>query len=164
MRIFLVGVAVSAILSGELKAAEIDFLKLPEPPQHGSSQQTGAQRNPDDPAHYNRRGQVKMKAGVLASSQAVMPGDLLKISLFADKPYRIIVDAQEQDRLGGHKIIGRVEGSPYQTFIMSTDAEDFVISLQDLSSGKTYFISGKTATGQGSVLEVDDRKKPRRIQ
>jgi hypothetical protein len=140
-----------------LLAAEIDVLQLPE------GAQAALRMRPDDPAHYARRGRVRIMAKVIDASQELAPGDRLKISLFADKPYRIVVDGQERDGFGGRTVVGHIEGTELQTFILTVNDEDYTISLQDLLTGKTYFVSGKTGTGQGEALEVDDRRRPPRL-
>ena len=164
LRLILVAFAASSILTGEPLAAEFDLAQPTETEQARKAPDMSAGKRPDDPLHFSGRGRIKMMAGVLASAQTVEPGDRLKIKFFADKPFRIIVDSREPDQFGNHKIIGHIEGAEYQTFIMTINEEDFSISLQDLTSNKTYFVSGKTGAGQGDVLEVDDRKRPRRLQ
>lgn len=164
LRLLLVCIATGAILTGEPQAADFDLVQPPDMEQSGSDNGMAAGKRPDDPSHFARRGRIRMMARVLASVETLEPGDRLKINLFADKPFRIIVDSRERDRFGSQKIIGHIEGEKQQTFILSINEEDFVISLQDLNGDKTYFASGKTQAGQGDALEVDDRKRPRRIQ
>ncbi len=163
LRLFLVGIASGAILAGEPQAAEFDLVQPPDMEQSGSDSGMAAGKRPDDPPHFARRGRIRMMAKVLAVADTLEPGDRLKINLFADKPFRVIVDTRERDQFGSQKIIGHIEGEQ-QTFILTINEEDFVISLQDLNGDKTYFASGKTQAGQGDALEVDDRKRPRRIQ
>lgn len=164
LRLFLVSIATGAILTGEPQAAEFDLVEPPDMEQSGSDHGMAAGKRPDDPPHFARRGRIRMMARVLASAETLEPGDRLKIKLFADKPFRVIVDSRESDQFGSQKIIGHIEGETQQTFILTINEEDFVISLQDLNGDKTYFVSGKTKAGQGDALEVDDRKRPRRIQ
>jgi hypothetical protein len=164
LRLFLVSIATGALLAGEPRAAEFDLVLPPDTEQTGGDNGMTAGKRPDDPPHFARRGRIRMMDRILSSVETLEPGDRLKINLFADKPFRIIIDTRERDPFGSQKIIGHIESEKQQTFIMTINDEDFVISLQDLNGDKTYFVSGKTKAGQGEALEVDDRKKPRRIQ
>lgn len=164
LRSVLICGALSVLLTGELRAKELNLLQVPMHGQSDSAHDSLLQRRPDDPAHFNRRGRVILPPHLLAMVRELTVGDVLRLNVFSGKPFSIVVRSIEETRFGGSVITGAIEGTEDQTFVMSINEEDFVISLQDLSKGNTYYLSGKTATGAGEAVEVDDRKRPGRTR
>lgn len=113
-----------------------------------------------DPEHFNRRGQIQITLDILDFIQSVEVGDQALFKFFEDTPFQIQIIKKYTDSINNTTIIGKILDHEMQSFVMTVGEEDFTIFLQDINAIKTYRASGKIYKQSGSVLEIDDTKRP----
>ncbi len=90
---------------------------------------------------------------VIASSNVLVPGDVITINLFADTVLTSVVDRVSKNVNGTVTVRGRIDGYTLGYVIISTTNGNSLASIQIPETGERYRIQMDTLTGTHYVLE-----------
>ncbi len=169
----LVALALAGLAAG-VPAAAIEILQpLPSITESPDLSADGAvaETMPRDSKPYIRRvGRVRFDTDVFMpaapSSGRRSPvsgnfqGQALGLALFDDTRFEVNVDAASRPHGTTLNLQGRLANQSVATFTLTVTADGYLMTLQDLDSGRLYRVVGDTDGGDGRVTEIDLTKMP----
>ncbi len=82
----------------------------------------------------------------------------LSIEPFPGQSYLVNITSEAINQQGVLSLLGTLQGQELSTFSMTVSPEGFLISLQDMSTGHNFRMTGTTESGLGRVQEIDGSK------
>ncbi|NLF38587.1 hypothetical protein GX586_04035 [bacterium] len=87
-------------------------------------------------------------------------GDIIQLDLLDNASYRIIVQDVSVDVMGTLTILGTIEGQALQTFVLSSDGANVLISLQDVAANRLFRVRYVAKEKAHYALEYDVKNMP----
>ena len=99
--------------------------------------------------------------GIAAASGPVR-GQRLALNFFPDAVYTTVVERVRIDVNGVLTLYGRIEGRPFETFVMNGKDGVFLADLTDLAAGRLFRLTHSPGEQGHRVLEYDAGNMPER--
>lgn len=125
-----------------------------------SSGKKSSERMPSNMAYEKRHGTINVASGVLLADSPVMEGDALTVTLFSDVSYQVIIDSVKRNPDGTTVFSGKPVNSELSTFVLTSDSQNFLMTVQDAQKNMTYRVTGNIGQSNGSVTEINKREMP----
>ena len=110
--------------------------------------------------YESRRGAIGLNVEALLPRLEIAESDILLLSFFPDTHYRVVVQSVSRHKNGAVSISGAIEGQQLGTFVLTFDAEGFLITLHDIEHALLYRSSGESPGNPGVMTEIDTTKLP----
>jgi hypothetical protein len=99
-------------------------------------------------------------SGRRSPAPSSLRGRRLGLAFFEDARFEVLVDAASRPAADTLAVGGRMSDQRVATFTLTSNAEGYLMTLQDLARARLFRVVGDIATGIGRVIEIDVTKLP----